>query len=99
MAGLPRERGRTKKRFQYCLDSNGYFCTCVLFKATLEGAKLIHLCRKDSVKIPDNKIEYIYHAGSSHDCHSVIQPGLIAGGKDTKQRRQTVFFTASGYQE
>ena len=36
---------RHENRFQYCLDSNGTFCTCVLSKATLEETKLIHLCR------------------------------------------------------
>ena len=29
--------------------------------------------------------------------HSFINSGLIAGGKDTKEERQTVFFTAVGF--
>ena len=37
--------------------------------------------------------EYIYHVRSSHDLHSIIQSGLILGGKDIKKRRHAVFFT------
>ena len=36
----------------------------------------------------------MFHAGSSLDLHSIIQSGLIGGGKDTIEGRQTVFFTA-----
>ena len=36
----------------------------------------------------------MFHAGSSLDLHSIIQSGLIGGGKDTIERRQTEFFTA-----
>ena len=44
--------------------------------------------------LPSDFAEYISHFGSSHDMHSIIQSGLITGGKDVKQRIQTVFFTA-----
>ena len=38
--------------------------------------------------------EHIYHAGSSHDLHSIIQSGLIPGWKNVKKGRHAVFFTA-----
>ena len=44
--------------------------------------------------LPSDFAEYIYHVGSSHDMHSIIQSGLILGGRDIKKGRQTVFFTA-----
>ena len=49
---------------------------------------------QDNVLLPDNFAEHIYHAGSSHDTHSIIQSGLITGGKDVKQGRRAVFFTS-----
>ena len=57
------------------------------------GTMLIFHC-KITWKILFNWIEYIYHIGSSHDCNSIIKSGLVAGGKDTHEGRQTVFFTA-----
>ena len=41
-----------------------------------------------------NRIDYICHVGSSQDYNSIVRSRLIAGGKDTKEGRQTVFFTA-----
>ena len=48
----------------------------------------------DNVEIPHMWSEYIYHFGSSLDLHSLVHSGLFAGGKDTKEARLTVFFTA-----
>ena len=47
-----------------------------------------------NVEIPSNWIDHIYHVGSSQDCHSINRSDQIAGGKDTKEGRQSVFFTA-----
>ena len=58
------------------------FCTCVPSEATLEETRLIYHCR--TLEIPSNWIEYICHVGSSHYCMSIIQSGMIAGGKDSK---------------
>ena len=49
---------------------------------------------QDNVLLPDGLAEHIYHVGSSHDLHSIIQSGLIPGGKSVKQERHAVFFTA-----
>ena len=49
---------------------------------------------QDNVLFPSDCAEYINHVGSSHDMHSIIQSGLIPGGRDIKKGRHTVFFTA-----
>ena len=36
----------------------------------------------------------MYHVGSSHDTHSIIQSGLIPGGKGVEKGRHAVFLTA-----
>ena len=46
------------------------------------------------VAIPLGWKEYLYHVGGSFAMNSNMQAGLIDGGKDTKEGRQTVFFTA-----
>ena len=45
------------------------------------------------VAIPLRWEEYLYHVGSSFTMHSITQARPIAGEKDTKEGRQTVFFT------
>ena len=62
-------------------------------KDILESKRLILRC-KDLVVIPEGFAPHIFHVGSSHDLHSIITSGLIAGGKDGKQGRQTVFCRA-----
>ena len=36
---------------------------------------------------------HLYHVGGSFTVHSIMQARLIAGGNDTKEGRQTVFFS------
>ena len=36
---------------------------------------------QDHVLIPDNFFEYIYHIGCYFNMHSVVELGLIVGGK------------------
>ena len=44
--------------------------------------------------VTDDFADHIYHVGNSHDLHSIIQSGLIPGGKSIKKERHAVFFTA-----
>ena len=60
---------------------------------TLEESK-VDSSLQDNVKISFNWSECIFYDGSSLDLHSILQSGLIVGGKDTKEGRQTTFFTA-----
>ena len=70
--------GVTRKDFSVARTLTVTFSEPVPSEATLEETKLIFNCW----------IKF----GSSHDCLSIIQSGLIAGGKDTKEGRHTVFF-------
>ena len=58
------------------------------------GGKHINPTLQDNVLSPSDYAEHIYHVGSSQDTHSIIQSGLIPGGKDVKKGRHAVFFTA-----
>ena len=44
--------------------------------------------------IPNNFFEYIYHIGCAVSVHSITNSGLIVGGQNSSEERQTVFFTA-----
>ena len=52
--------------------------------ATLEE-KHIGLTLQDNVLLPNDFAEHIYHVGSSHDLHSIIQSGVIPGGKMSRK--------------
>ena len=56
------------------------FSTCAVQGPS--GGNKVDLSLQDNVEIPYNWIDEIYHVGSSHDCNSIIKPGLNAGGKD-----------------
>ena len=58
------------------------------------GGKHINPTLQDNVLIPGDFAEHIHRVGSSHDTHSITQPGLIPGGKDVKEGRHAVFFMA-----
>ena len=86
--------GGPKKRFQYCLDP--YSAETIQNLRAIQGHSggyQIDAALQDNVLSPSDFAEYVYHVGSSHDMHSIIQSGLTLGGKDVKKGRQTVFFT------
>ena len=74
--------GGPKKRSQYCLnpDSTKHF---LYFRAIQghSGGTLVDPTLQDDVLLPDDFAEYINHVGSAHDMQSIIQGGLIPGGK------------------
>ena len=43
--------------------------------------------------IPYNWKQFIYHAGRARDPYSIAKTRLVAGGKERKEGRQTIFFT------
>ena len=88
-------RARVKKRFQYCVNPNSpeHF----LYLRAIQGhSGGLHVdpTLQDNVLLPGDFAEHIYHVGNSHDLHSIIQSGLIRGGKSIKKGRHAVFFTA-----
>ena len=89
------EGGGQKKRFQYCLNPNSskHF---LYFRAIQghSGGTPVDPTVQDNVLLPDDSSDYIHHIGNAHDMHSIIQGGLIPGGRGLKRDRQSVFFTA-----
>ena len=69
------------------------FSTCVLSKASLGGNK-VDPALQDNDDIQFYWTTKNYHVVFSHDLHFIDQSGLIAGGKDEREGRKTVFFTA-----
>ena len=45
------------------------------------------------VAIPYTWNDFLYRRGCSYNVQSILRSGLIAGGRESKQGRQTVFFT------
>ena len=45
------------------------------------------------VAIPYNEKEFVFHRGCSLNIKSILVTGLIAGGRESKEGRQTIFFT------
>ena len=85
--------GGNKKIFQYCTDLSGQE---ILFLRALQGhsgRNPIDPSLQDTVLIPDNIFEYIYHMGCAINLHSITNSGLISGGQNSSRERQTVFFT------
>ena len=70
--------------------------TFLYFRAIqgLSGGTHIDPTLQDNVLLPNDFAEHIYHVGISQDMNSIIQSGLIPGGKDVKKGRHAVFFTA-----
>ena len=87
--------GGPKKRFQYCLNlcSSKHF---LYFRAIQghSGGNLVDPALQDTVLLPEDFTEYIYHVGNVSEIHSIIRSGLIPGEKSLKRDRQSVFFTA-----
>ena len=86
-------RGNVKKRFQYCLNSDGFIHYMRVSRDHSGGNKVDPLL-PDKVQMPYMWSEYLHHVGSSLCLQSIIHSGLIVGWKDLKEGRQTVFFTA-----
>ena len=86
--------GGNKKRFQYCTDSSGHEILYLRALQDHSGRNPIDPTLQDNVLIPDNFFEDIYHIGCAISLHSITNSGLIPGGQNSGNERQTVFFTA-----
>ena len=82
--------GGSKRRCQYCSGISG---TIVYLRALQghSGRSLIDPSLQDNMIIQCGIFQHIYHIGCAFDLHSIINNGLILGGKDSS-KRQTVFF-------
>ena len=83
----------TRKEFNIVLTcQDKKFFTSELSKVIQDAMSLIPSLQ-DSVLIPGNFFEYIYHIGCAINLHSIMKSGLIPGGQNLT-KRQTVFFTS-----
>ena len=84
--------GGPKKSVQYFLNLNSseHF---LYFRAIQghSGAALVDPTLQDNVLLPDDFAEYVYHIGNAHDMHSIVQGGLIPGGKSQEGQAVSVF--------
>ena len=87
------EKGSNKKICQYRLESSGYITYMRAIQGDSGGNKVVPSLY-DNVEFQYYWIANIYHVVSFHYCNSIFRSGLIAGGKDVNEGRQTVFFTA-----
>ena len=87
--------GGSKKRFQYCL--NPFSSNKFLYFRAIQGhsgENFVDPLLQDNILLPDDFAEYIYHIGSALEMHSLMQSGLILGGRSNRKDRQSVLFTA-----
>ena len=82
--------GGNKKRFRYCFDSSGEILHLWALPGH-SGRNLIDSSLQDNVIISDGFFKYIYHVGCTISLHSIMNSGLIPGGRNLS-KRQTVFF-------
>ena len=95
MADYLQRGGGAKKRYQHRVDP--YSADTILYLRPIQGhsgGKHIDPTVQDNVLLPSDFAECTCHVGSSHALHSIVQSGLIPGGKDIKKGRHAVLFTA-----
>ena len=82
----------SKTRFQYCKSSCSDLLKIRAFQGHT-GGEVIALELMGHVAIPFKGKEFQFHRGCSFNSMSILDAGLVAGGKESKEGRQTVFFT------
>ena len=90
--------GGNKKRFQYCTDPSGQE---ILYLRALQGHSghnPIDPSLQDTVSIPNNFFEYIYHIGCAINLHSITNSGLITGGK-FEQNTDGILYVCGFYEQ
>ena len=90
--------GGQKKRFQCCLnpDPTEHFQSCRAIQGHSRGT-LVDPTLQDNVLLTDDFAEYIYHVRNAHDMHSIIQCGLIPGGKSQEGQAVRVLHSREPY--
>ena len=87
--------GGKKKRFHYSL--NPYSSNEILYFQAIQGhsgENFVDPSLQDYILLPDDFAECIHHIGNAYEMHSIVQSGLIPGGKSNRRDIQSVFFTA-----
>ena len=86
-------RRRTEEKVSVLLEPK-FFKTYLVFQSDPGKSRgtPVDPALRDNVLLPNDFADYIYHIGNAHDMHSIIQGGLILGGRSLKRDRQSVFF-------
>ena len=91
---LAKGGGQKEKGFnQYCLNPN--YPHQLLYLRAIQGhsGSTHNPALQDSVLLPKDCTEYIYHVGNGKELRSIVNRGLIPGGVSLRKGRQVVFFT------
>ena len=87
------KRRRKQEKIQYCTDPSGQEILYLRALQSHSGRNLIDPLLQDTVLIPNDFFEHIYHVGCAINLHSIVNSGLIPGGQNLS-KRQTVFLTS-----
>ena len=85
--------GSNKTRFEYCENSK----KSLMYIRAIQGhtgGNMIAPELMGHVAIPCNWKEFVLHGGCSLNIKSIVETGIIAGGRESKEGRQTIFFTS-----
>ena len=77
---------------QHCMNSQN----SLLYFRVIQGHTAGNLTAPElmgHVATPYNWKEFLYHRGFSFDVTSILQSGLVAGARESREGRQTIFFT------
>ena len=76
--------GGVSRRFQYCNDDSGII---IYFRALQghSGRNLVDPSLQDNLVIPSGFFQNIYHTECAFNLHSIINTGLIPGGKNSSK--------------
>ena len=85
-------RGSCKTRFEFCKDADGELVYIRAIQGH-SGGTFIHPELMNYVPISHKWKQFICHMGRARDRYSIAEAGLVAGGKEGKEGRQTIFFT------
>ena len=81
----------TRQIFQYCQNLATNYCTFEPFKHT--GGEISEPEMPNHVVTLLNWKHFVFHRGCSCNLKSIFKAGLIAGGREGRETRHTVFFT------
>ena len=84
--------GSIKTRFEICQDENWELRYIRAIQGHAGGMSISPRLM-NYVMIPLRWKQIIYHVGRARDQYSIAEAGLVAGGKERKEGRHTIFFT------
>ena len=84
--------GSNKTRFECCDNSKHSWMHIRAIQRHIGGNRIAPELLGD-VTIPYNWKECVFHRGCSFNINSILETGLIAGGRESKEGRQNIFLT------